>query len=313
MTVDMRTVLVTGASGFVGSHTLPRLLEAGYEAVCLVRGEEARQEVLRRLPAEKRHALRFVHGDVTEPDSLAPALAGVDAVFHLVAIIRDRSGGRDLERVNLGGTRNVLDAMRSTAVRRLVYLNNLGVVEDPELKFATSKARAERAVAESGLEWTTLKPSVMWGERDGFFNIIAGLARISPVVPLLGRGRMRFQPLWIGDLASIVVRCLDDPATAGRTYELGGPRHWTYLEIVREVLRGMSARRILVPVPVPLVLAASRAAELVHLPFPSTPDQVRQLRLDNTTSPTAVQDAFGFEPRPMEGGLGYLRERPADQ
>jgi uncharacterized protein YbjT (DUF2867 family) len=309
----MATVLVTGASGFVGSHMLPRLLEAGHRVTALVHREGARAEVLGRLPSERRASVRFALGDITDEDALRRPMEGADAVLHLVAIIRDRTGGRDLSRINLGGTLRVIEAMRKAGVRRLVYLNNLGVVEDPQLLFATSKARAEQAVVGSGLDWTTLKPSVMWGERDGFFNVIAELVRISPVVPLVGSGRARFQPLWVGDLAAIVVRCLDDSATVQHTYELGGPRHWTYREIAREVLAGMEARRLVVPVPVSLILAASVAAETLRLPFPSTPDQVRQLRLDNTTSPTAVRDAFGFEPRPMLGGLGYLRRRPEEQ
>jgi NADH dehydrogenase len=309
----MATVLVTGASGFVGSHTLPRLLEAGHRVVALVRREGARSEVVDRLPSEMRTSVRFVLGEITDEDVLLRAMEGADAVLHLVAIIRDRARGRDLSRINLGGTVSVIEAMRKAGIRRLVYLNNLGVVEDPQLLFATSKARAEQAVASSDSDWTTLKPSVMWGERDGFFNVIAGLVRISPVVPLVGSGRARFQPFWVGDLAAIVVRCFADGGTIRQTYELGGPRHWTYREIAQEILAAMDARRLVVPMPVPLILATSIAAETLRLPFPSTPDQVRQLRIDNTTSPTAVRDAFGFEPRRMEGGLGYLRRRPHQQ
>ena len=316
----MQTVVLTGPSGFVGSHVLPALLARGDRVRALCRDERGREQVLRRVPGEQHAELEFPLGDVTEPASLGPAISGADAVVHLVAIARDRNGGRDLARINTGGTLNVLAAMKETGVRRLVYLGNLGIEDDPKLQFASSKAKSEAAVSASGLDWTVLKPSVMWGERDGFFNIIADTARRLPVirfnpgiVPMPGLGRQRFQPLWVGDLARIVALCLERPETAGRAYELGGPRHWTYREIVGEVLSGMGVRRLVVPMPVPVVKAAATLADAAKIDFPSSPDQLRQLRLDNVTSPTAVRDSFGFDPRPMEGQLAYLRRKPSEQ
>lgn len=310
----MTVVLVTGPSGFVGSHVVPALLGAGHRVVALVRSDAAGARVLGRLPPADRERVELRRGDVTEPESLSPALAGVEAVVHLVAIPRDRDGGRSLRRVNEEGTRNVVEAMRAAGVGRLVHLGALGVVEDPRLHYATSKARAERLVASSGLAATILKPSLLWGERDGFFNILADLVRRSPlVVPVPGRGRSRFQPLAVTDLARCVVLSLEREATVGGVYELGGPRIWTYREIVEEVLRAMGARRLVLPVPVPIVGAIARGAELVGLPFPVASDQVRQLALDNVTSLDAVERAFGFTPLDMAGHLGYLRKRRREQ
>ena len=127
----------------------------------------------------------------------------------------------------------------------------MGVEDVPDLHYASSKAKAEALVRESGLDWTILKPSLQFGEGDGFFNIVAGLVRISPgLVPVPGNGGARFQPIHTGDVATVVVRALADPATIGETYDLGGPRYWTYREITREVLTALGKRRLIVPMPV---------------------------------------------------------------
>ncbi|HEX8938766.1 MAG TPA: complex I NDUFA9 subunit family protein [Candidatus Limnocylindrales bacterium] len=310
----MATILVTGASGFVGSHVVPHLVAAGHRVVALARTQAACDRVRGRLAAPQRDAVDCRRGDVTDPASLGPALEGVDAIVHLVALPRDHTGGRDLERINVGGTRNILAAASAAGVRRFVHLGALGVVEDPALHYATSKARAERSVAESGLDWTILKPSLLWGERDGFFNILASLVRRSPgIVPLAGGGTSRFQPLAVSDLARTVVLCLERPETIRQTYELGGPGQYTYRELVQEVLRGMAARRLLVPMPVPLIVLVAATAEAARLPFPVATDQLRQLKLDNVTAPDSVRQGFGFEPRPMAGQLGYLRRSIAQQ
>jgi len=310
----MATILVTGASGFVGSHAIPALIDAGHRVVAVVRTPEAGARVVGRLLPDQRSSLDLRRGDVTQPSTLPAALAGTDAVLHLAAIPRDRNGGADLRLVNTEGTRNIVVAAQAAGVLRFIHQGALGVEDDPELHYASSKAKAERIVAESGLDWTITKPSLLFGERDGFFNLLADLVRTSPgVVPVPGRGESRFQPLAVADLARIFVASIDDPSRFRHTYELGGPRYWSYREIVGEVLRGMGTRRAVVPMPVPLIRLVAGSAERVHLPFPVATDQLRQLGLDNIGPLDGVRDAFGFEPTPMEGRLGYLRHRLRDQ
>jgi uncharacterized protein YbjT (DUF2867 family) len=310
----MSTILVTGASGFVGSHLLPELLGAGHRVVALVRSSGAGDKVTRRLPAARVANVELRTGDVDRPATLPAALAGVDAVVHLVAIPRDWNGGKQLLEVNLDGTRNLIGAMQASGVRRLVHLGALGVVDREELHYAKSKARAERAVMESGLDWTILKPSLLFGPGDGFFNIVADLVRLSPgIVPVPGDGKSRFQPLHVGDLALCLRLSLERPETVEHDFELGGPRTWTYREITAEVCRGMGRRRAIIPMPVPLIKLVAGAAEAVHLPFPVATDQLRQLALDNVGPPDGVHSAFGFIPRRMEGELQYLRRRKAQQ
>lgn len=310
----MSTILVTGASGFVGGHLVPALLGAGHRVVALVRGEAAGGTVLARLPAADRVNVEVRTGDVTRPATLGPALAGVDAVVHLVAIPRDFNNGADLRLVNTEGTRAVVAAMRVAGVGRLVHMGALGVVDDPKLHYASSKAKGEAVVADSGLDWTILKPSLQFGPGDGFFNIIASLVRLSPgIVPVPGDGSSRFQPIHAGDVVRVVVASLADPTTIGATFELGGPRYWTYREITREVLTALDKRRVILPMPVALIRLVAGSAELVHLPFPVATDQLRQLRLDNIGPLDLIPSRFGFEPRSMAGGLAYLKRKPGDQ
>ena len=310
----MSTILVTGASGFVGSHAVPALLTAGHRVVALVRTPTAGEVVMGRLPMADRAGVEPRPGDVTRPGSLGPALEGVDAVLHLVAIPRDHRGGVDLRLVNTEGTRTVVEAMKVAGVRRLVHMGAMGVEDDPMLHYASSKAKAEALVGASGLDWTILKPSLQFGPGDGFFNIIADLVRMSPgIVPVPGRGTARFQPIHAGDVARVVVEVLADPSTIGEVFELGGPRYWTYREITEEVLRALGKRRLIAPMPVPLIRLVAGTAERLRIPFPVATDQLRQLRLDNIGPLDVIPDRFGFAPRPLDGALGYLRLRRRDQ
>ena len=226
-----------------------------------------------------------------------------------MAIARDWNGGKDLLRVNLGGTENVIAAMQQAGVRRLVHLGALGVEDREELNYAKSKARAEAAVRASSLDWTILKPSLLFGPRDGFFNIVADLVRIPfPVVPVPGNGKSRFQPMHVADVALGMRLALERPETIGQAFELGGPRVWTYREITQEVARAMGKRRLIIPMPVPLIALVAGLAEKLRLRFfPVATDQLRQLALDNVGPLDGVHRAFGFVPRKMEGELLYLR------
>ncbi len=310
----MATILLTGASGFVGSHTLPALLDAGHKVVALVRDAKAGGAILSRIPVAAQSGVAFRTGDVTKPETLAAALTGVDTVVHLVAIARDWDNGASLRLVNTEGTRNIVAAAQTAGVTRFVHLGALAVVDEPDLHYGSSKAKGMAIVRESGLRWTILAPSLLFGPRDGFFNILAGLVRMSPgIVPITGSGAARFQPLAIEDLARAITMAVGDDATIGREYPLGGPRYWTYREIVEEVLRGMGKKRLLVPMPVAVIRLVARVSEAVRLPLPVATDQLRQLRLDNIGPMDSVKTGFGFDPRPMEGGLTHLRRKLADQ
>jgi uncharacterized protein YbjT (DUF2867 family) len=311
----MTTILVTGANGFVGSHLVPALIDAGHDVRALVRSDAAGDTVRRRLAPPQRERLGIAIGDVTRPQTLPATLDGVDAVLHLVAIPRDWDGGASLRLVNTEGTRFILRAVADAGVRRFVHLGAMGVVDDPALNYASTKAKAIDLVKASGLDWTVLSPSVMYGPRDGFFNILANLVRMSPgVTPITGSGSARFQPFAVADLARTAVQVFADDSTSGRELLLGGPRYWTYREIVEEVLRGMGKRRVLVPMPVPVIRLVAASAETARLRFfPVATDQLRQLKLDNIGPLDAVSAQLGWAPEPMEGNLTHLRRPVREQ
>jgi uncharacterized protein YbjT (DUF2867 family) len=309
----MARIFLTGGSGFVGSHVLPALLAAGHDVVALARTPKAAATIAER---NATYAARLTTriGDVTNPASLPAALVGCDAIVHLVAIPRDWNNGADLLRINTAGTEAMIAAASAAGITRFVHLGALGVQDREELHYAKSKSRAERAVRESSLDWTIIKPSLIWGERDGFFNIVAALVKIpAPAVPVPGNGKSRFQPVWVGDVARAIVQALGDPKSARRSFELGGPRYWTYTEITQEVARALGKRRIVVPMPVPLIRLVAGVSEAVRLPFPVATDQLRQLALDNIGATDAVERELGFVPQDMGGRLGYLRRKISQQ
>jgi NADH dehydrogenase len=244
--------------------------------------------------------------DITTGD-LEAALAGADAVVHLAAIPRE-TGGRRFDDVNVRGTHRVVAAAESIGVRRFVHLSVLGVADDPKLAYLYSKWRGENAVRASHLEWVVLRPSLMFGSGDGFFNLVKTTLRWwSPgVVAIPGTGDARFQPLSVDDLAVAIEKSLTDADRARSIYELGGPAYLSYREIVDEVMRVTGMRRVRVAVPIPLISALTSVTDRLLPIFPVSHDQIASLQRPNYTQLDAFERAFGIRPRPID--LSYLGE-----
>jgi uncharacterized protein YbjT (DUF2867 family) len=292
-------VAVVGATGFVGRHLVPALVDAGHRVLAVSRRGERRAE----WPADTVHG---VAADVETGDGLTEALHGAEAVVHLVAIPRE-AGGRTFENVNVAGVGRLVAAAEAAGVRRIVHLSVLGAVDDPQLAYLRSKWRGEQIVRGSSLDGVILRPSLLFGDGDGFFNLIkVTLTWWSPgVVAIPGDGSTRFQPLSVDDLALAIVRCLAEPARTGQTYEIGGPDYITYREIVDRVMAVTGKRRLKLSMPIPLISALTAVTDRVLPIFPVSHDQIRSLRTDNFTDLGAFEAAFGFTPRPLE--LTYLR------
>jgi uncharacterized protein YbjT (DUF2867 family) len=250
-------------------------------------------------------AVNAVVADVETGAGLAEAMTGADAVIHLVAIPREGKG-RTFEEVNVRGTARVVEAARAAGVRRFVHLSAMGVTDDPELRYLSSKWRGEEAVRASGLDWVILRPSLLFGEGDGFFSLIeTTLTWWSPgVVAIPGDGTARFQPLAVQDLAIAVERCLVDADRAGTTYELGGPGYLTYRQIVDRVMEVTGKRRLKLNMPVPLISALTAVTDRVLPIFPVSHDQIRSLGRPNYTELDAFETSFGVKPRDFD--IGYL-------
>ena len=289
-------VAVVGATGFVGSHLVPYLVERGHGVIAISRDG-------RRLPGwgdevEARAA------DVTR-DDLDAALTGADAAVHLVAIPRE-TDGRRFDEVNVRGTQRVVEAAERIGLGRLVHLSVMGVTDDPKLRYLTSRRRGEKQVRNSSLEWVVLRPSLMFGTGDGFFNLVKTTLRWwSPgIVVIPGDGGTVFQPLSVDDLAIAVERSLTDAGRAGSIYELGGPQWVTYREIVDAVMAATGMRRLKLGVPTPLISAVTALTDRILPIFPVSHDQIGSMSRPNFTDLDAFERAFGVKPRPMD--LSYL-------
>jgi NADH dehydrogenase len=273
-------VLVTGGTGFVGRHLLPRLEREGFDVAILAR-EQPRTS----------SGAAFVHGDVADVASLRSAMDGVDAVVHLVAIITERRS-QTFDRVNVSGTENVIQAMKLAGVRRLVHQSALGAGPDQRFPYLRSKWLGEETVRASGLDHTVLRPSVLHGESAGFFRPIVWTLRWAPLYPMVAGGATRFSPLWIEDLASCVVSCLRGEGV-GATLDLGGPEVLTFSDIVRLVMETLGKRRRVVDVPVWAARPFAAVQGLRRDPL-VTNQQLDMVVLDNACDPRSVTDAFGF-------------------
>jgi NADH dehydrogenase len=294
------TVAVVGATGFVGSHIVPRLADAGHHVRAISRGGTK--------PPEWPGNVEPVRADIETGANLRESLAGADVVVHLAAIPRE-GGGRTFENVNVRGVERVLDAMRANGVPRIVHLSVLGATPEPRYEYLSSKWRGEQLVREAGVDWVVFRPSLLFGRGDGFFNLIkTTLTWWSPgIVAIPGDGRAAFQPLSVDDLATAVLMAVEEPARDGSVYELGGPERVTYREIVRRVMRATGKRRLSLNMPVPIISALTAVTDRVLPIFPVSHDQIRSLGLPNVTEPDVVEREFGFDPRPFD--VSYLRDR----
>jgi NADH dehydrogenase len=277
------TVLVTGATGFIGPHVAHAL-----------RAREMPVRALVRTPARATRLTSWgvepATGDVTDPASLRAACEGVDAVVHLVAIIRGRPA--DFERVMAQGTRNVVVAAQESGARRLVLASALGVDERTKdaVPYFAAKWEMERAVRESGLEHVILRPSFVFGRDGGVLRTFVRLARFAPVTPIVGPGTQKLQPIWVEDLAEHYAVAVTEQAAANRTFELGGPDAVTWNEFWERLKRTLGVRRPSVHVPFGAMRLQAMLTE--RLPgAPVTRDQLTMLELgDNVvTDPSAVE------------------------
>jgi NADH dehydrogenase len=241
----------------------------------------------------------IVEGDVTQPESLRAAVTGVDLVIHAAAITGDRKepyrGAYD--RVNRVGTENLVSAAKSAGVKRLVVVSGLGCRPAPSGTYMATRWGMEEAVRASGIPFVILQPSVLFGAGAPFVSALAGLARVLPVLPLVGGGRTRFQPLWIEDLVTCLVASMSSDTQAGRALPLGGGEWLTFKEVLQTICRAMSVRRLLVPLPMSIARIQANLMTAVLPNPPLTPAALELFGFDNATDLDAVDKAFGFHPR----------------
>jgi len=288
-------VLVTGGTGFVGTHLCQELIDRGHNVTALSRsgsGDDLPEEV------------SVVTGDVTKPETLAEPMADQDVVVNLVALsplFKPKGGDQMHDRVTNQGTRNVIEAAEAADLDAIVQMSALGADPEGATAYIRAKGRAETAVREADLAWTILRPSVIFGDGGEFVRFTRVLT--TPYLTALpGGGKTRFQPIWIGDLAPMLADAVEEQAHRGETYDIGGPEVLSLGDIAEMVYRTEGKSLTILPVPMPLAEIGMRLAD--PLPFvPFGTDQYRSLRFDNTTATNDVA-AFGV----TDGDLCTLGE-----
>lgn len=289
-------VTVFGGSGFLGRHTVRALARAGFRIKVATR-HPLKGFFLRPLGTVGQ--IDFVKCDVSDPQSVSQALMGSQYAVNLCGILYE-SGHQSFDAIQAQGAGNIAQAAAQSGVGTLVHISAIGADPQSDSGYARTKAEGEAAVRDAFPDAVILRPSVVFGPEDGFFNKFAAMARLSPALPLIGGGHTRFQPVFVGDAAQAVVAALTNPSARGRTYELGGPGVYSFKELLKLILRETGRSRLLVPVP--FTLAAIKAAFLQILPKPLlTVDQVRLLKKDNLVSPGAPGLAeLGIAPTSVE-------------
>jgi NADH dehydrogenase len=278
-----RVITVFGGSGFIGRHLIGRLAKRGWVVRVAVR-RPSQATFLK--PMGDVGQITPVRAPVQDPVAVEAAVAGAGAVVNLVGILYER-GKQTFAGVHARGAQTVAAAAAAAGVERLVQLSAIGADRHGRAEYARSKGAGEAAVKTAFPGATILRPSIVFGPEDAFFNRFAALARLSPALPLIGGGTTRFQPVYVGDVADAIAECVGDPARAGLTYELGGPRVYSFKELMELLLREIRRRRLLVPWP--FALAEFQAVFLELLPVPPlTRDQVRMLRRDNVVAEGAL-------------------------
>jgi NADH dehydrogenase len=296
-------VYLTGATGFVGKHMLERLRAEGHAVRAAVRGLPGQNS---RLVAHTQHLGRkddfqWVHGDIVEGTRLDEGMQGCDAVIHLVGIIVEK-GTNTFERVHHLGTRNVVEAAKRAGIKRFVHMSALGVRANGVAPYQTTKWKGEEEVRQSGIPFCILRPSLIFGEGDGFVTQMMATMRSAPLLrPVPGDGTPKFRPIAVEDVTTCFLRALTYEAATNQTVELGGADELTLNEVLAEIARCAGVRKPAVHIPMPLMIAgATVALKLLKNP-PVTVDQLRMLREGSTCDIGPMKRIFGVNPRGFAG------------
>ena len=297
-----KPVLVTGAAGLVGIHTCRELTKNGWQIRALIRDPARAAMALGQLPVE------FRVGDVRDATSLRNSLNGCGAVVHLAAIAVEKKGESYADS-NTAATERLISAARAESVHRLIFMSQNGADSRSPYPFLHSKGVAQNSVKTSGLAWTILRPSVIFGPEDQFVNVLGRLIRLTPsIFPLPGGGTARFQPIAVGDVARVIRMSLEKKETVNQTYELGGAIPLTLRQMTERILMAMGTTRRLVPVPVKLLRPIVALAQRLLPNPPVTSSLLDLLALDNTVANNALTEYFKVVPIPFAADeLQYLR------
>lgn len=294
--MDQKLITLIGGSGFVGRYAVRELAKAGYRLRVVCRRPEDAQHLT---TAGDLGQIALMRGDMARPETVMNALKGADAVVNLVGILYER-GSQRFNALHAQGAERIAQAVKQKGIPSLIHISALGVDRAIGSQYARTKMLGENAVRAAFPEATVLRPSVIFGTEDNFFNQFARMATLSPCLPLIGGGETLFQPVYVVDVAKAIRRCLEEPACRGKTYELGGPDVYTFRQLMQYILKVTGRKRCLVPIPFGIANVMAFFTERLPKPL-LTRDQVRLLRYDNIVDSAALTFAsLGMQPTPVE-------------
>lgn len=297
---DDTLVTVYGGSGFLGRHLVRALAKRGYRIRVAVRRPELGFHLQ---PLGKVGQIHAVQANIRDARSVEAAAQGASVLINLVGILQE--GGRQrFDAVHAQGAERVALAAKAVGAR-MIHVSAIGADENSEVGYARSKGAAERLVLVAQPNAVIMRPSILFGPEDDFFNRFAALARMSPVLPLIGGGQTKFQPVFVGDVAAAIADAVDGRLSAGATYELGGPNVYTFKELMQYILATIGRRRLLVPLPFFAAKFKAQFLQFAPSPLTLTPGQVDMLRTDNVVSDAAIAEkrtlpGIGISPEPVE-------------
>jgi NADH dehydrogenase len=294
--MEQRVVTILGGTGFLGRYVVQQLARSGYRLRVIARNPSAAIELI---TSGHVGQISLIAGDITKPESYAASLKGSYAVVNLVGILFE-SGKRNFTEVHSLGAEKLAIAASAAGVKRFIQISALGVEHEFGSSYARSKFLGEQAVMSAFPKATILRPSIMFGAEDNFFNKFAKMASIAPALPLIGGGKTKFQPVYVGDVAHAIEVCLTEDETRGQIYELGGPHTYSFKQILEYILLITGKSRALVKLPFGVASFIGRLGEFCPTP-PLTRDQVKLLKYDNTVNPSLKSFAhLGITPTAVE-------------
>lgn len=299
MSLRNKLVTVFGGSGFIGRYVVKRLAEQGARVRVAIRRPD---EGLFLKPMGAVGQIDIVQANIRMPRSVQQAVAGADYVINCVGILH-QSGAQKFGAVQARGAEVIALCAKEAGVQHMVQVSAIGADAESRSAYARSKAQGEAGVRAHMPQAAIIRPSVVFGPEDDFFNRFASMAALAPALPLVDGGHTKFQPVYVGDVAEAIVRALTDPAAAGQTYELGGPSVHSFRDLLQMTLAEIHKKRLLLPIPGALLKPLALLMELQPLfPPPLTRDQIELLKHDNVVAPGAktLADLGIAEPTPLE-------------
>ena len=297
-------ILITGGTGFVGGHLIRCLRQGKVPVRAIVRSPNKAQTL-------KDLGVEVVAGDISDTVSLDKAAAGVERVIHLVGIIQE-APGVTFRKVHVEGTRNVLDAAKKAGVRHFFYQSALGTRRGAQSEYHKTKWEAEELVRASGIPYTILRPSLIYGPGDLFTIRLSEMFKLSPVLPVIGSGKSKIQPIYIDDVVSCIQKIVTSDAFLNEIYEVGGPEQLTYEGLTAQIAGAMGINRPMLHVPLFFMKPMAKVLETILPNPPVTTQQLIMLQEDNVCSMKDIREVFGIEPVKFKEGLKRFIHKASD-